>query len=605
MGQRTYRTLADFLTHGTVRPEDADEPGLGGGRTGLSGIDPGRSVQVGQLIGQGGMAKVFLGEQASLGRQVAVKVPLASAGTWQTDAMVTEGLVTSRLQHPGIVPIHTLEVDDDGVPKLVLKLIEGQTWSELLDDLPAGGCPSDQLPEHLRIWLRVAEAIGFAHARGVIHRDIKPDNVMVGSHGEVYVLDWGVAVAWRPDADPVVPRLTERNRVAGTPHFMAPEQSTRHGEPQGPTTDVFLMAATLYAVLAGRPPHLGSSLTDVLREAAICQASPLPDHVDPGLAGICLAALAREPTRRPPTVAELARSVQHWLDQRPARRVLADLDRRASAFEQDLARPLDELTTELDELLVALAPLGAVLDEGDLAPVRSRAVVAVARAALAQDSLPTLERMLALPGVLLDDEVRARLETGRERLRTRDRYLREHARRYDLTTGRSRRWLTVAGLGAVSVVGTVIVAVQGATPPLGETAVINAIFGSVVIAVLVVGRRAFFATIPNRVAVVAVAIATFGLVALDLWGMANGIDAQAVYVLHLLMLTIASAVYGVGAEPRAWPAPLPMAAALFGAVLSPEHHAWWATVGIIGSVGVIAEVSLRAGAAEASEAIRG
>ena len=147
-------------------------------------------------IGRGGMGVVHLAEQRSLGREVAVKTS-TSTDTLVVSALVREARIMGALEHPSLVPVHSLGVDANGGPMLVMKRIDGTTWRELLDApehaawaaLLAGH--GDKLRAQVDILIHVSRALAFAHDRGIVHRDLKPENVMIGAFGEVYVLDWG------------------------------------------------------------------------------------------------------------------------------------------------------------------------------------------------------------------------------------------------------------------------------------------------------------------------------------------------------------------------------------------------------------------------------
>ncbi|MBL8950912.1 MAG: serine/threonine protein kinase [Myxococcaceae bacterium] len=190
-----------------------EEPDLDGTRYTLRG-----------LIGRGGMGSVWLAFDRELEREVAVKVT--------EGALSHEAKVMAQLEHPGIVPVHETGTLVDGRVYVVMKRVRGErldVWAAKAD-----------LKARLRLFQRVCEAIAFAHARGVLHRDLKPQNVMVGELGEALVMDWGLA---RRASEPHEP-----GHVAGTPAFMAPEAA--RGEPATPATDVYGLGAML-KVLAG------------------------------------------------------------------------------------------------------------------------------------------------------------------------------------------------------------------------------------------------------------------------------------------------------------------------------------------------------------------
>ena len=152
-----------------------------------------------------------------------------------------------------MVPVYDLGLDESGAPFIVMKHNEGDHWLKLLGDdeaLKKHAPGRERLDAHLAILVQVCNAVHFAHSRGVIHRDLKPENVMVGSFGEVYLVDWGVATKPGP--------VTQ---IAGTPAYMAPEMLGGDGAEISPRTDVYLLGAVLYEILAGRAPHTGLDAT--------------------------------------------------------------------------------------------------------------------------------------------------------------------------------------------------------------------------------------------------------------------------------------------------------------------------------------------------------
>ena len=222
-------------------------------------------------IGAGGTATVRRMYDPSLRRRVAMKTlspDLAGNARAHRD-FVQEAEITAQLEHPNIIPIHELAMVD-GRASFSMRLIRGQnlqqtmaTWSALPDQ-------ADALYRVLNVFLRVCDAVAFAHSRGVIHGDIKPANVMVGSFGEVYLVDWGVASLIPTSCEEPVTVSAERHTrsgVRGTPAFMAPEQAKGVLPAIGERTDVFGLGALLYFILTGFPPFAGSSASDSLTRA--------------------------------------------------------------------------------------------------------------------------------------------------------------------------------------------------------------------------------------------------------------------------------------------------------------------------------------------------
>ena len=229
---------------------DTPEP-----RTPRSADAPAR-LRLGDAIGQGGMGTVRQGVQLSLGRPVAVKV-LRRETPSGTHRLLQEARVTARLQHPNIVPVHEISEGPSGELQVILKRVEGELWASVMHDAPTlrrlyGA--EDVLDWNLGVLVTICNALAYAHERGVIHRDVKPSNVMVGSFGEVYLLDWGIAAAFGERTEDDVAHVDDAP-VAGSPAYMAPEQLEGDPDALGPWTDTYLLGATLYEVLCARPPH--------------------------------------------------------------------------------------------------------------------------------------------------------------------------------------------------------------------------------------------------------------------------------------------------------------------------------------------------------------
>jgi len=259
-------------------------------------------IAASHTIGEGGMSIVRLGTQLAMGREVALKTvrpgPMDEATLLR---LVREAWVTGSLEHPNIVPIYDVRIDKDGRPLVVLKRIQGKSWSELLAS-PAEAAEvfgdADIFEHHLRVLVQVANAVHFAHTRGIIHRDLKPENVMIGSFGEVYVLDWGLAVTLEPDPSGRLPWLGDAKEMAGTPCYMAPEMIGHTSEHAlSVQTDVYLLGAILYEILEGCPPNRGETIIAILSELATIDP-PVTRAPSRDLAALCRRALAKKPADR-------------------------------------------------------------------------------------------------------------------------------------------------------------------------------------------------------------------------------------------------------------------------------------------------------------------
>ena len=223
-------------------------------------------------IGQGGMGSVYLAEDRELRREVAVKVMRSPTPAAEAEArMRREAQVIARLEHPGIVPVHDIGRLTDGRLFYVMKWVRGVNLEEFSVGRSTG--------ELLRVFLKVCDAVAFAHEHGVIHRDIKPGNIMVGVFGEVLVLDWGVAKVLgasveSTEAGPREPGdvVTQDGAIVGTPGFMAPEQASGKIHLTDQRSDVYALGAILRVMLGNA--SVPRSLT-AIQERAL---QPLPDH---------------------------------------------------------------------------------------------------------------------------------------------------------------------------------------------------------------------------------------------------------------------------------------------------------------------------------------
>ncbi len=270
---------------------------------------------------RGGLGRVVRAVDTRLGRTVAVKELLKKSDLAEA-LFVREALITARLQHPGIVPVIEAGRWPSGEPYYVMKLVEGRSLKEMIGDRKA-------LPERLALLphvIAVAEAIGYAHSRDVIHRDVKPANVVVGEFGETVVVDWGLARdGGNADAAAEDARLTAglipssgsaetvSGRVIGTPQYMSPEQA--RGEIVDARADVYSLGALLFEVLAGAAPYTGGDADTILQKVIDGPPPPLA-AMQPGVPDDLLAivgkAMERAPAARYATAKELAQDLQRF-----------------------------------------------------------------------------------------------------------------------------------------------------------------------------------------------------------------------------------------------------------------------------------------------------
>lgn len=286
-----------------------------------------------QEIGRGGMGVIYRARQPRLNRWVALKVlaggEFASLDFKQRFRRETEA--AAALDHPNIVPIYEVG-EEDGQPYFSMRLVEGPTLGSWR--LPASGAA--RLRRCAAAIATLARAVQYAHERGVLHRDLKPNNVLVDGAGHLFLTDFGLARLLEKDSS-----LTRTLAVLGTPSYMAPEQA--RGETGQLTTaaDVYGLGAILYELLAGRPPFTGSSSIEILRQVLESEPVP-PSRAASEVAGgrrrsesgirdldtVCLKCLEKEPRRRYPSAAALASDLDRWLNHEPIRaRQVSTLER--------------------------------------------------------------------------------------------------------------------------------------------------------------------------------------------------------------------------------------------------------------------------------------
>lgn len=253
-----------------------------------------RRYVVEREIADGGMGVVHRVTDRSLARTVAQKrlVPELAHSESNALMLVREALVTAKLDHPNVVPVHDLGVADDGQVYFTMKLVEGRTLADWIASRPEGEPPEwDVLLDQIDVVIKVCDALSFAHARGVIHCDIKPANVMVGDYGQVYLMDWGIARLLDDERARAASSAEDSHAIVGTAAYMPPEQAL--GEALDERADVFALGALLYHVITGRPPYRATEHVAVLAQAALCQPQPLTEPwIPPGLARVVMKALA-------------------------------------------------------------------------------------------------------------------------------------------------------------------------------------------------------------------------------------------------------------------------------------------------------------------------
>jgi eukaryotic-like serine/threonine-protein kinase len=283
-----------------------------------------------EVIGRGGTSIVVRAFDKNILRDVAVKIlaPEFLDGGADLERFAEEARIAGQLEHPNILPVYEFGFDRRGNRFLCMRLVEGKTLEAALDLAGEGRSAASQLGAFLEIFVKVCDAVSFAHSRGVIHRDLKPTNIMISEFGQVYVLDWGIARLLPPAAErgsSVPPRpgddekgqLDAPGALIGTTSYMAPEQIRGQHDALDERTDVFALGATLYQILAGRPPLTPEIVRTIWMRRPI---PPIPSPetlvpaggVPPDLSRIALRAIAYDPAERYASVADLRRDIESF-----------------------------------------------------------------------------------------------------------------------------------------------------------------------------------------------------------------------------------------------------------------------------------------------------
>jgi WD40 repeat protein len=290
--------------------ESAFEP-PGGDERDLPRVAP-DNYALGPEIGRGGMGRVLSARDRRIGRTVAVKEILASDPVARA-RFEREARITARLQHPGIVSIYEVGRWPDGRPFFAMPILPGRTLGEAIAATSARAARLTLVPAVIA----AGDAVAYAHSRGIIHRDLTPSNILLGSFGETIVIDWGVAKDLNeesapepPPGGPAVPTLTNPGTVIGTPAYIPPEQAD--GDQVDERADVYALGAILYHLLSGQHPYQGQGSATVIAELRARRPPPLPLPGPPDLVSIVERAMAPDPDRRYPAASDLVDELRRW-----------------------------------------------------------------------------------------------------------------------------------------------------------------------------------------------------------------------------------------------------------------------------------------------------
>jgi serine/threonine-protein kinase len=324
----------------TPPAQDAAGDGLATGPLRAAGTPacPGLRYHILRPHAKGGLGEVFVARDEELGREVALKeIQTEHADDPESRTrFVLEAEVTGNLEHPGIVPVYGLGRYDNGRPYYAMRLVRGDSLHDAIRRFheadAAARKPGERVLELRNLlgrFVDVCNAVAYAHSRGVLHRDLKASNVMLGKYGETLVVDWGLAKAvGRPEGTSEATlrtgsadlAATRMGTAVGTPAYMSPEQAAGRLDLLGPASDVYSLGATLYCLLTGKAPFAGKDVAEVIRKVQGGDFPPprqVKKEVPPTLEAICLKAMALKPEGRYASAQALADEIEHWLADEP------------------------------------------------------------------------------------------------------------------------------------------------------------------------------------------------------------------------------------------------------------------------------------------------
>ncbi|MBW2527896.1 MAG: serine/threonine protein kinase [Deltaproteobacteria bacterium] len=347
----------------------------------LSNLTVGERYEHEQVLGEGGMGVVKLERDAQIGRKVAVKILREEyAGRPEIESrFVREARLQGQLEHPAVLPVYDLGIDEQGATYFTMKRVRGVDLATIISRLAAGdedfvaAYPRRRL---LTAFAAICLAVDFAHRRGVVHRDIKPDNIMLGDFGEVYILDWGLAKldkdertmpATMLDVHSMPDAKTMAGDIMGTPGFMAPEHVSEGANAVTPAADVYALGCVLFELLTLEPLHPTGPLSATFASTIKgCDARPSKrapnQQIPPELDGICVRATARSPDERYESARALHEELERFLGGE------RDVERRREAAKEHAAKAAEAVqqrgaggAAEIDARRNAMREIGKAL----------------------------------------------------------------------------------------------------------------------------------------------------------------------------------------------------------------------------------------------------
>jgi len=556
----------------TVVPPHSD--GMPEAATHLAPIERSSDGQLilGATIGEGGMGVVRSATQPALGREVAVKgLRKGDKSGRAAKKLLAEAWITGQIEHPNVVPIHALGLDENGAPLIVMKLVDGVPWTELIrgpDALRDQFGVEDALNWHLDILQQLCNVLHFAHSKNIVHRDLKPDNVMIGQFGEVYLVDWGIAVSVGPDPDGRLPRVREDAGPAGTPSYMAPEMVNNGSGQISPQSDVYLLGSVLHEVLTGRAPHKGPTLFATMMAAFNSEPAQFDEDVPEELVDLCHRAMAKDPTDRVATAEEFRQALVAYDEHRLSRQLSKDASDRVSRLLELTIQPgADEarrraIYSLFSECRYAFrASLEAWSDNPRSDKGLAEAAVAIARFELRNgDPRAARAALVDIAGPLheLRDEISA-LEKQQKEEAAHTSALAKVGADFDPKIGQRTRAFVTLVSGLVWAAGPLFVRASIIrSPHMAMEALLacDAVVVVVMSSLFLWARESLTATEFNRRVCAVSAFVVFGQLVLVTGLYFAGFSIDEASLMHLFLWFSATALLAVAVDKRTWMVPV-------------------------------------------------
>jgi serine/threonine-protein kinase len=421
--------------------------------------------------------------------------------------------------------------------------------------------------------------VSLAHSRGILHRDLKPENVMVGPFGEVYLVDWGIAVSLRPDPSGRLPLASRATELAGTPAYMAPEMLGSGTLTE--RTDVYLLGAVLHEILTGAPPHAGRGFREVVM-SILTSSFDYPTEHPRALTDIARRAMNPEAERRFVSADELRHELESFLRHRGSLVLSDEAERRARDMTAlvDAAEERGDARDRIYALFVEARfgfrqALVASADNEEARQGLRRVIETVVEYELARGMPEAAAAALAdleAPSPVLAERVRRAVEE-RDAERAHVAKLASVGAALDPAVGRRTRMVVTLAMGFVWTVGPEVMAWVIATRPLPPRVLYlwNAFIVAVGFGLVRWARDSLFKTAVNRRFVAATMIMTAGQLALEVGGVVLGLPFTTIVVLHLLLWFMAMMPVAGFIESKLWPAAVAMMAGFLFAAAYPQH----------------------------------